>query len=133
MSSGACFTRWVMATRSGLVDHSVAAGAQGISDAFRDAEMCADALDDALSGRCDFDNAMGDYQSTRDEHVLPMYEFTAQLATLEPPPPDLQRILVARKPGGYGRICARQLRRHVAGGVLSQRRTSCGSLTQRDP
>ena len=38
---------------------------------------------------------MGDYQVTRDGHVLPMYEFTTQLATLEPPPPDLQQLLGA--------------------------------------
>lgn len=38
---------------------------------------------------------MGDYQATRDAHILPMYEFTTQLATLEPPPPDLQQLLGA--------------------------------------
>ena len=36
-----------------------------------------------------------DYQATRDEQVLPIYEFTTQLATLEPPPPDLQQLLGA--------------------------------------
>jgi hypothetical protein len=38
---------------------------------------------------------MSDYQATRDQHVLPMYEFTTQLATLEPPPPELQQLLGA--------------------------------------
>ena len=38
---------------------------------------------------------MGDYQRTRDEHVLPMYEFTCQLATLEPPPPQVQQLFGA--------------------------------------
>ena len=38
---------------------------------------------------------MGDYQSSRDSHALPMYEFTAQLASLEPPPPQLQQLLAA--------------------------------------
>ena len=38
---------------------------------------------------------MGDYQRRRDEHVLPMYEFTTQLATLEPPPPEMQELLGA--------------------------------------
>ena len=38
---------------------------------------------------------MGDYQRTRDEHVLPMYEFTCQLATLEPPPPEMQQLFGA--------------------------------------
>ena len=69
--------------------------AQGIHDAFRDAELCATALDETFSGARPFDVAMGDYQSTRDEHVLPMYEFTSHLATLEPPPPELQQLLGA--------------------------------------
>jgi 2-polyprenyl-6-methoxyphenol hydroxylase-like FAD-dependent oxidoreductase len=69
--------------------------AQGILDAFRDAELCAHALDEALSGTRPFDNAMCDYQTTRDEHVLPMYEFTSQLATLEPPSAEMQELLAA--------------------------------------
>ena len=69
--------------------------AQGIQDAFRDAELCANALDEGLSGARSFDVALGEYQSTRDRHVLPMYEFTGQLATLEPPPPELQQLLGA--------------------------------------
>ena len=36
--------------------------AQGISDAFRDAELCATALDQAFTGARSFDDAMGDYQ-----------------------------------------------------------------------
>lgn len=69
--------------------------AQGITDAFRDAQLCATALDEALSGACSFEVAMGRYQHTRDQHVLPMYEFTIQLATLEPPPPELAKLLQA--------------------------------------
>jgi 2-polyprenyl-6-methoxyphenol hydroxylase-like FAD-dependent oxidoreductase len=69
--------------------------AQGIQDAFRDAELCATALDETFSGARFFDAAMSDYQSTRDEHVLPMYEFTCQLATLEPPPSEMQQLLAA--------------------------------------
>jgi 2-polyprenyl-6-methoxyphenol hydroxylase-like FAD-dependent oxidoreductase len=68
--------------------------AQGIADAFRDAELCAAALHQSFLGD-DFDRAMGVYQSDRDRQVLPMYEFTAQLAALEPPPPELQRLLGA--------------------------------------
>jgi 2-polyprenyl-6-methoxyphenol hydroxylase-like FAD-dependent oxidoreductase len=69
--------------------------AQGIADAFRDAEACAGALHASFSTDRPFDDAMGAYQAARDAHVLAMYEFTTQLATLEPPPPDLQRILGA--------------------------------------
>jgi 2-polyprenyl-6-methoxyphenol hydroxylase-like FAD-dependent oxidoreductase len=66
--------------------------AQGIADAFRDAELCAHALDRAFAGAASFDEVMAEYQRTRDQHVLPMYEFTCQLATLEPPPPDMQQL-----------------------------------------
>ena len=69
--------------------------AQGISDAFRDAELCATALDDSFSGAQSFDTAMEEYRVTRDEHALPMFEFTCQLAALEPPPPELQQLLGA--------------------------------------
>ena len=69
--------------------------AQGIHDAFRDAELCATALDEALEGRRSFEHALGEYQKRRDEQVLPMYEFTAELAALEPPPPELQQLLSA--------------------------------------
>jgi len=69
--------------------------AQGISDAFRDAEALAAGLDDALSGRRGFDDAMAEHQQARDERALPMYEFTCDLARLEPPPPELQRLLGA--------------------------------------
>jgi 2-polyprenyl-6-methoxyphenol hydroxylase-like FAD-dependent oxidoreductase len=69
--------------------------AQGIQDAFRDAELCVTALDETFTGARDFDVAMAEYQLTRDQHVLPMYEFTTQLATLEPPPPELQQVLGA--------------------------------------
>jgi flavin-dependent dehydrogenase len=69
--------------------------AQGILDAFRDVELCATALDEVFTGARSFEEAMSEYQTRRDEHVLPMYEFTTQLATLEPPPPELQQLLGA--------------------------------------
>ncbi|MGH2817342.1 MAG: NAD(P)/FAD-dependent oxidoreductase [Actinomycetota bacterium] len=69
--------------------------AQGIQDAFRDAELCTSALDETFSDARSFEAAMAEYQSTRDEHVLPMYEFTSEVASLEPPPPELQQLLGA--------------------------------------
>jgi 2-polyprenyl-6-methoxyphenol hydroxylase-like FAD-dependent oxidoreductase len=66
--------------------------AQGINDAFRDAERCVTALDQTFTGARSFDEAMREYQRDRDAHVLPMYEFTCQLATLEPPPPEMQQM-----------------------------------------
>jgi 2-polyprenyl-6-methoxyphenol hydroxylase-like FAD-dependent oxidoreductase len=69
--------------------------AQGITDAFRDAELCAAAVHDALSGRRGWDEAMGGYQARRDAQVMPMFEFTCQFAQLQPPPPELQAVLGA--------------------------------------
>jgi 2-polyprenyl-6-methoxyphenol hydroxylase-like FAD-dependent oxidoreductase len=69
--------------------------AQGISDAFRDADRCATALDEAFRGVRPYDEAMQAYQRDRDQHVMSMYEFTCQLATLEPPPPHMQRLFAS--------------------------------------
>jgi 2-polyprenyl-6-methoxyphenol hydroxylase-like FAD-dependent oxidoreductase len=69
--------------------------AQGITDAFRDAELCATALDETFTGARSFEDAMGEYQRMRDQHAGPMYEFTCQLARLEPPPPEMQQLLGA--------------------------------------
>ena len=69
--------------------------AQGISDAFRDAELCSAALHAALIGGAAYDDAMAAYQQARDARALPIYEFTTQLATLEPPPPEMQQLLGA--------------------------------------
>jgi 2-polyprenyl-6-methoxyphenol hydroxylase-like FAD-dependent oxidoreductase len=69
--------------------------AQGISDAFRDAGLLAKALAESLAGARSFEDTMGEYQSTRDEHVVPMYEFTCQIATMEPPPPEMQKLFGA--------------------------------------
>jgi flavin-dependent dehydrogenase len=68
---------------------------QGITDAFRDAELCSSALDHWLNGACSFQLAMSDYQQRRDQRVLALYEFTTQMATLEPPPPEMQQLLGA--------------------------------------
>ena len=68
---------------------------QGISDAFRDAELCVQALDAVWCGAATFDDAMARYQAVRDQHVLPMYEFTCDFAALAPPPPELQQLLQA--------------------------------------
>ena len=68
---------------------------QGIMDAFHDAELCAAAIDRAFTGAQEFDAAMSRYQRARDARVKSMYDFTCQLATLEPPPPELQGLLGA--------------------------------------
>jgi 2-polyprenyl-6-methoxyphenol hydroxylase-like FAD-dependent oxidoreductase len=69
--------------------------AMGINDAFRDAELLAGALDDASSGTRSFEDGMTSYQQTRDREAMPVYEFTFQFATMEPPPAELQQLIGA--------------------------------------
>lgn len=68
---------------------------QGIMDAFYDAELCVAALDKAFSGAQAFDAPMSKYQRARDVRVKAMYDFTCMLATLEPPPPEMQQLFSA--------------------------------------
>ena len=52
-------------------------------------------MDAFFGGVSSFDEALGAYQRARDGLGLPIYEFTCQLATLEPPPPEMQQLLGA--------------------------------------
>lgn len=67
--------------------------AQGIIDAFRDAESVSTGLDRVWSGGASFDEELTRHHAERDAHVMPIYEFTSELATLEPPPSELQQLL----------------------------------------
>ena len=69
--------------------------AQGISDAFIEAEQLADAIDAGLAGRVDLEHALGRVEAARNARVRPMYEFTYELAALEPPPPPMQELFAA--------------------------------------
>ncbi len=69
--------------------------AQGITDAFNDAENLTEALDAGFSSRRALDEALAEYQLKRDERVRPLYYFTYQLAKLEPPPPEMQALFAA--------------------------------------
>ena len=69
--------------------------AQGISDAFRDAELCAGALHETFADGRSFADAMAGYQSARDARTHAIYEFTTQMAMLQAPPPEMQQLLEA--------------------------------------
>jgi 2-polyprenyl-6-methoxyphenol hydroxylase-like FAD-dependent oxidoreductase len=69
--------------------------AQGMSDAFVDAESLVAALSPGLSGIGTFDDALAAHETARNERVRPMFEFTTQLAALEPPPPEMQALFAA--------------------------------------
>jgi flavin-dependent dehydrogenase len=84
---------WALVGDAGYTKDPVTA--QGISDALWGAERCATALDEALSGSRPFADALGDYQRERDDAAGPIYEFTAQLASFEEPPAEMQQLLAA--------------------------------------
>ena len=69
--------------------------AQGISDAWRDAELLAEAIDAGLGGRQPLDGALAEYERRRNEEVLPLYELNCRLASLDPPSPEQLRLRAA--------------------------------------
>jgi 2-polyprenyl-6-methoxyphenol hydroxylase-like FAD-dependent oxidoreductase len=69
--------------------------AQGISDAFIEAEMLATTLAAVWSGVDSPEARWRAHEATRNDRVRPMYEFTAHLAALEPPPPEMRALFAA--------------------------------------
>ena len=85
---------WALVGDAGYHLHPITA--QGITDAFMDAERLTDALDAVFTERRTYDDAMATYQSARDEQAMPMYEMTFGFAQLDqPPPPETQQLLGA--------------------------------------
>jgi flavin-dependent dehydrogenase len=85
---------WALVGDAGY--HKDPVTAQGITDAFRDAELLATALDEGFAGRRPLDAALADYEQQRNNAVLPMYGYTLQLANLEvPPPPEMAQLFAA--------------------------------------
>jgi flavin-dependent dehydrogenase len=84
---------WALVGDAGF--HKDPITAYGISDAFRDAEALAAALDDVFCGRRAYDEALSGYQRARDEASRPYFDLTCEFAKLEPPPPELQQLLGA--------------------------------------
>lgn len=68
---------------------------QGMSDAFRSAEMLSDALHAAWSGGRPIESALAGYEQQRNEAVMPMYELTCQIASFGPPAPEQQAMFEA--------------------------------------
>ena len=84
---------WALVGDAGYHKHPITAF--GITDAFRDAEQVSAALDDTFTGRRAYDAAMAEHQRLRDAHAMPIYGFTAEFATLEPPPAEMQALFGA--------------------------------------
>jgi 2-polyprenyl-6-methoxyphenol hydroxylase-like FAD-dependent oxidoreductase len=84
---------WALVGDAGYTKDPITA--MGMTDAFHDAELVTAALDDFFSNRQPFAAALAGYQAARDARAMPMYELTTQLATLEPPPPQMRQVLGA--------------------------------------
>ncbi len=83
---------WALVGDAGY--HKDPALAHGINDAFRDAELLAEAIDAGFAERRPLEAALADYEEKRNE-VLPLYELNAQIASTEPPPPEIQQLYFA--------------------------------------
>jgi flavin-dependent dehydrogenase len=84
---------WALAGDAGY--HKDPTTAEGISDAFRDAELLAEAIDAGFSGRQPLEEALAGYERERNEATAGIYDFTYHLASYEPPPPEMQQLLHA--------------------------------------
>ena len=69
--------------------------AEGISNALRDADLIADALDEGLAGQQPMEDALARYEQQRNATITPIYELTCELAPFAPLPPDRQQLLEA--------------------------------------
>ena len=75
---------WALVGDAGLTMDPI--GAMGISNAFRDAELLAEAAHGGLTGEMALEEALAPYQERRDEASLPLYGFSRDMALLDPPP-----------------------------------------------
>ncbi len=83
----ACGEGWALAGDAGYHKHPLSA--RGISDAFRDADLLCDALDEGFSGGSDMADALEQYERLRDSDVMPLYQSTCDRARLEPPSAEM--------------------------------------------
>jgi flavin-dependent dehydrogenase len=74
--------------------------AQGIMDAFRDAENLAEAVDRGLTGAAPMDAALTEYERKRDEVAVPIFESTVQQCALGPFPEDFLELRAALRASG---------------------------------
>jgi flavin-dependent dehydrogenase len=86
---------WALVGDAGY--HRDAVTGYGISDAFRDAELLAVALDQALRGDAEQTSALARYQQQRDQALREIFQITCQLAAYPPVPTfiELQKQLSA--------------------------------------
>jgi 2-polyprenyl-6-methoxyphenol hydroxylase-like FAD-dependent oxidoreductase len=86
---------WALVGDAGY--HKDPVTALGISDAFRDAELLARAIDDGFAGRMPLEDALSRYERARNEAAAPLCEWTSRLAELRPISPRAARLFAALK------------------------------------
>jgi len=69
--------------------------AQGITDAFRDAELLADALHAGFTGTRPLEETLAGYERSRNEETRGLYELTYDFASLAPPTAEQQMLFGA--------------------------------------
>ncbi len=69
--------------------------AQGITDAFRDAELLAEAIDAGLWGKRPMEEALAGYERRRNEAAVPVYDNTCRRAALDPAPSEARKLFAA--------------------------------------
>jgi flavin-dependent dehydrogenase len=69
----------------------------GITDAFRDAELLAEAVHAGLSKQRPLEEALADYERRRNEAAFLIYELNTQFARQEPPSSQMQQLFMAMK------------------------------------
>lgn len=82
---------WALVGDAGF--HKDPITAQGMTDAFRDAELLATAINEGLSEGWLMEDALTGYEQRRNEAALPMYQFTCDLARLAPPTTEMRQLL----------------------------------------
>jgi 2-polyprenyl-6-methoxyphenol hydroxylase-like FAD-dependent oxidoreductase len=81
---------WCLVGDAGLTMDPITAA--GITNAFRDAALLAEAVDEGLGS--DLDAALGGFEERRNAVSLPLYQFTSEMAKLEPPTQEVIDLFV---------------------------------------
>ena len=81
---------WCLLGDAGLTMDPITAA--GITNAFRDAALIAEAVHEGLEG--DLDSALAGFEERRNAVSLPLYQFTSDMARLEPPTQEVIDLLV---------------------------------------
>ncbi len=84
---------WALVGDAGY--HKDPVTAQGMTDAFRSAELLSMAFEDGMSGKFEMTKALIGYEETRNRLSLPMFKHTQSMAALENPGEDIIEIVKA--------------------------------------